>query len=493
MSLAVMKADVCLRPYQSRALERIEDARTRGVRRLLVVAPTGAGKTILIAELGRRFADGGVLVVAHRRELITQSYTKLLAAGLPESSVGVLMAHDGRRRPAAPVQVASIDTLRHRPKPPASVVIVDEAHRELSNSYVALREHYRSAFHLGFTATPYRADNRGLGEFYEELLIVATIGELIALGFLVEPRVFTVPEGDLPSLAGVRVRRGDYDARELESAVDQTRLVGNIVEHWQKRAAGLRTVAFAVSVKHSQHIVERFVASGIRAEHLDGTTPAHERDAILARLDRGETLVVSNCSVLAEGWDQPSVKCGILARPTESTGLYLQQAGRILRPFGDVGAIILDHAGCARAHQLPQHERQFSLDAKPKRKRTEADEVSIRVCDGCQAVLPGRIRVCPECGYVFVVAGRAVPDELAGELVELTASDAARSPPASRPPTKKAIREADALEGRRAAFEQMWALARGKRKTSDWAVERYAARYGAAPPDEWVESAWGAL
>jgi hypothetical protein len=202
----------------------------------------------------------------------------------------------------------------------------------------------------------------------------------------------------------------------------------------------------------------------------------------------GSVVVLGNC----EGWDQPSVKCAILARPTESTGLYLQQAGRILRPFEGVGAIILDHAGCARAHGLPQDDREFSLASKPKRKRTEADEVSIRVCDGCQAVLPGRMRVCPECGYV-VTEEREVPDEVEGELVELTRVEMTHAPPAPRPPRKKAIREAHVLEGRRAAFEQMWALARGKQKAAEWAVERYTARYGAPPPDQWLTNAWGAL
>jgi superfamily II DNA or RNA helicase len=388
------------------------------------------------------------------------------------------MASDGRRRPAAPVQVASIDTLRHRAKPLAELVIVDEAHRELAKSYADMRALYSRAVHLGFTATPYRADNRGLGEFYEELVVVASVAELIALGFLVEPRVFTVPEGELPDLRGVRVRGGDYDRAALDDAVDQQRLVGNIVEHWEKHAAGARTVAFAVSVKHSKHIVDRFSDARVAAEHLDGTTPTSERDAILKRLDRGETLVVSNCGVLCEGWDQPSVKCAILARPTKSTGLYLQQAGRILRPWNEARAVILDHAGCAREHGLPQDEREFSLEPKPKRKRGEVVDVPIRVCDGCQAVLPARLRECPECGFVFVQA-REVPNEIDGTLVEATAQRALFTTPAD--------------PARRAYFEQMRALARARRQDVDWAIGRFSAKYGAPPPSEWIANAWGAL
>jgi superfamily II DNA or RNA helicase len=451
-----------------------------------------SGKTVIAAEVvDRATARGhGTLVVAHRRELIQQTYDKLLRAGLNERQVGVVMASDARRRPMAPVQVASIDTLRHRSKPPADLVIVDECHRELARSYRELRAHYPDAIHLGFTATPYRADNRGLGEFYEDLLLVASIRELIDQGYLVEPRVFTVPPERLPNLAGVRVRAGDYAQDQLDAAVDQTTLVGDIVEHWIKHASGVRTVVFAVSVKHSKHIVERFREAGISAEHLDGTTPADERDAILTRLVSGETLVMSNVGILCEGTDLPPVKCAILARPTKSTGLYLQQAGRILRPWQGQRAIILDHAGCAREHGLPQEEREFSLEPKPKRKRGDVVQVPIRTCDGCQAVLPARLRVCPECGFFFA-GERAVPSEREGQLVLAKPGEEPGGTDEGSERRKPRGEWNRALQ--RTVFEQLWALARAKKQNALWVRERFVERYGAPPPAEWVESAWGPL
>ena len=483
---------VTLRPYQESAIRELAARIAAGRRRIVVVAATGSGKTVIFARVVADAVALGqpVLVVAHRRELIQQTYEKLLRAGLDAVQVGVLMADDARRRPTAPVQVASIDTLRHRPKPPAALVIVDEAHRELARSYREMRAHYPDAVHLGFTATPYRADNRGLGEFYDDVLLVASIRDLIAQGYLVEPHVFTVPTDRLPDLSQVRVRAGDYAQDQLDEAVDQAPLVGDIIEHWRKHALGLRTVAFAVSVKHSKHIAERFREVGLTAEHLDGTTPLPERDAMLARLERGDTLVVSNCGVLCEGWDQASVKCAILARPTKSTGLYLQQAGRILRPWQGARAVILDHAGCAREHGLPQDEREFSLAPKPKRRRGEAIEVPIRVCDGCQAVLPARVRICPECGFFFTEE-RPVPTEVEGQLVEAKAGEAAgalRDGQSGRRPKVEGDR---ALQ--RTAFEQFRALARAQRRGEAWACERFIERYGAPPPPEWVESAWGSL
>jgi superfamily II DNA or RNA helicase len=198
-------------------------------------------------------------------------------------------------------------------KPRADLVFIDECHRSLARSYVELLGHYPRAVIIGLTATPYRADGKGLGDMYDALVLVSSPRELIDHGYLVEPRVFTVPESAMPDLDGVRVRGGDYDEKALERAVDRSVLVGNIVEHWLKHAGGIRTVAFAVSVAHSRHIVERFREAGVAAEHLDGATPTTERDAILARLEEGTTTVVSNVGCLCEGYDQPAVNRALRA------------------------------------------------------------------------------------------------------------------------------------------------------------------------------------
>jgi superfamily II DNA or RNA helicase len=357
------------------------------------------------------------------------------------------------------VQVASIDTLRNRPKPPAEVVIIDEAHRALAKSYRDLAAHYVDAVQLGLTATPYRADGKGLGSAYQELVVVASPRQLIGEGYLVAPHVFTVPQEALPDLAGVPIKGGDYDESQLAAAVDRTHLVGNIVEHWRKHAGGIRTVAFAVSVAHSKHIVARFQEAGVAAEHLDGTTPGSERDAILARLDSGATQVVSNCGVLCEGWDQPAVKCAILARPTKSTGLYLQQAGRILRPWQNTQAIILDHAGCAHEHGLPDDDREFSLEGRPKRSRGGGGSAvaAVRTCGSCYAVVSALTRVCPSCGNELV----GNPEERDGALVEMNAGD---------------------FDERRSEWSRLCTIAAARRFDAGWVYHRYKERFGVAPP-----------
>jgi DNA repair protein RadD len=434
-----------LRPYQEDGIARVRAA-LEVVSRVLFVLATGGGKTVIASWIVRAAMakSPGILFVAHRRELIRQTFCKLVRNGIPIDQVGIIMGDTpaakggelfpadvasltdnelwerfGRRRPGAAVHVASIDTLRGRAKlPRVALIIIDEAHRALAASYRKLVDTYPDASVVGLTATPYRADGEGLGDLFEDLVVIASPALLIAEGFLVEPEVWTVPVGDRPDLRGVRTRAGDYVVEQLSAAVDQDGLVGNIVEHWKRRAAGVRTVAFACSVDHSKHIAARFVEAGVRAEHLDGETPTPERDAILGRLERGETLVVSNCGVLTEGWDQPAVKCAILARPTKSTGLYLQCAGRILRPWQGQKAIILDHAGCVVEHGLPQADRAFTL-AGDANKRKNAG-MGARECPECHAILPPATPQCTACGYIFpprAAEERDPIEEREGELV----------------------------------------------------------------------------
>lgn len=416
-----------LRPYQTAAIDRVRQ-RLRTCKRVLLVAPTGAGKTVIASSIMVRVHASGKRQVffAHRRELIHQTRNKLLASGVPESAIGVMMGSDRHARRDAPIQIASIDTWRNREPPPAEFVFIDEAHRSLSPSYKRASEHYlaQGAWIVGMTATPYRANGNGLGEAYDALEVVAQPPELIGAGFLVAPRILGVAPEMRPDLSEVRSSHGDYIESELNAAVNRSKLVGHIVEHWLEHAERRRTVVFAVSVEHSRAIVQRFLEAGVTAEHLDGETPQDHRDGILARVASGDTLVVSNCGVLCEGWDLPSVKCAVLARPTESKGLYLQQAGRILRPWEGVGALILDHAGNALVHGCPQDVQEFSLETKPRKKKGPGDAPS-KECPACFEIVPLSTVQCA-CGHEFPQKrerGEMIEDD--GKLVEIVAAQTA--------------------------------------------------------------------
>lgn len=420
---------VVLRPYQTDAIERVRASLRAGKRRVLLVAATGAGKTIVAASiiLGAFGKGKRALFVAHRRELINQTDDKLREANLPATSLGVIMAGDRRSNVAAPIQIASIDTLRRRDKPEADLVIVDEAHRVLAKSYRDIVGGYPDAVVLGLTATPFRRNGGGLGEVFEDLVVVATATSLMDSGYLVRPRIWTVEEALLPNLRGVRTIGGDFDEGALARATDQPKLVGSLVDQWKKRADGRRTIAFAVNVAHSKHIAHTFNAFGIAAEHVDGDTPTSERDGIFARLAAGTTLVVSQCNIATEGWDCPPVKYAILARPTKSRVLHFQMMGRVLRPWNDVGAIVLDHAGNVRRHGRPEDNDTFSLEPKPPKH----GEAPVKECPECHALVHLSYRTCPECGAEFPEPRRKLMS-VRGELVELTKAKPEERPAAMR-------------------------------------------------------------
>lgn len=425
------------RDYQLAGIKSARELIASGVTALLLVMATGGGKTVVAALVAHGAAQKRkrCLFMAPRREIVAQAYWKLVEAGVPELELGVIMA-DGviphaitrepycARRPHAPVQIASVQTLANRPLPPFDVVFVDEAHHATSPTWSRIIDHYREsgAVVIGLTATPCRADGKGLGGSFKHLHVIASFRDLAehpAGPFLVAPRTFTTPHQPDLSKVEINKKTGEYMQEGAAAAMDRRELVGDVVEHYQRLGAPRRGVVFAASVEHSKHVTEAFVAAGIRAEHLDGTTDPDERDAILARLKRGDITIVCNFGVLTEGWDEPGVSYVAIARPTKSLSLFLQMAGRGLRPApGKLDALLVDHAGNVHRFGLPQDDREWALEGLVKRKGA----VAVRTCNGCYAALPGGTRVCPECGYVFPVEERDVsePEQVDGELVEAT-------------------------------------------------------------------------
>ncbi len=406
-----------LRHYQESALGRCRQAIRDGARRVMLCAPTGSGKTVIaVAMIVGALAKGKrVLMTAHRRELIRQPFCKLLRYGVAPADIGVILAGVGAkpqgdapddssdaqlwdayaRKRQAPVQVASIATLRRRTHPPADLIIIDEAHRALCKSYRDLLELYPNAVVVGLTATPRRADGKGLSEIFEQLVTVASYKELADQGYLVEPRVFST---GTPDLSGVKTTAGDYNAGQLAERCDKAELVGDLVEHYKKLGNNAPSLAFAAGVEHSKHIAAVFNAAGIAAAHVDGSTPTAERDAIFARLSSGELRVVANCDVATEGTDLPCVATILMCRPTKSLRVYLQQAGRGSRPHGDKAFVILDHAGNALRHGLPQDEREWTLQLRKKRPAPAPVKPFAWKCDECLCLNPLRVSSCLDCG-----------------------------------------------------------------------------------------------
>jgi DNA repair protein RadD len=471
---------IVLHPFQQAAVEQVEGELAAGTAKILVVAPTGAGKTVIASDLIKRGVakHKGVLFLAHRREIIQQTSRKLHRNGV---SHGIIMAGaDGGLRPQAQVQVASIDTLRARalnrrviPLPLANIIFIDEAHHARASTYERVIDAYPNAAVIGLTATPCRGDGRGLGNVFTKLIECPQVEVLIGLGVLVRSRVYAPVD---PDLTGVRTQNGDYVINQLASRMNTDKLVGDIVTHWLSYGERRRTVVFAVDVAHSVHIRNEMIRAGVRAEHLDASTPIIEREAILAHLASGETELVTNCMVLTEGWDMPEVACCILARPTKQMGLYRQMIGRVLRAAeGKPDAIILDHSGACYRHGLPEDHVEWTLAidrraANPRHeKRKVGGEFNLRDCPECNVLMA--IPPCGHCGWMPKPRARDV--EVADGELGLVTGGRARAPlydPATC-----------------ARWHGMLAfIARDRGYKSGWTAHKYREKFGSYPP-------WGAV
>lgn len=411
-----------LRDYQVDGVTAIRAEYQRGNRRTLYVAPTGSGKTTIFAYIATQAQARAqrVWILAHRVELVDQISASLANFGTPHAFIaaGYPVSH------RAPVQVCSVFTLAkrlHKVEPP-DLIIVDEAHHATADTtWGKVLASFPRARVLGVTATPIRLDGTGLRDCFDVMVIGPTVADLTARGALVPLKAFAPA---LVSTEGLHTRAGEFIASELAERADNTTVTGDAVAHYNRLAAGKAAVAFCVSVQHAKHVADSFSAAGIPAQSVDGTMDRALRRTIVQAFTSGALRVLTSCDLVSEGFDVPRIECGISLRPTQSEGLWLQQVGRILRPFpGKSHAILLDHAGNIQRHGLPEDPRDWTLDGKvagAKRAANELPDLHVRICVKCFAAVKSIYQTCPNCGHVFPVIARTVDVE-AGELAEVTA------------------------------------------------------------------------
>lgn len=385
-----------LRDYQERALGNVQKAAREGVRRPLVVHPTGTGKTVTFgAAVDRRRDEGRSLIMVHRDELASQTIEKI-GWQAPELSTGLVKAESNEV--GADVVIASVQT-GSRDKRLAQLVesqekygafgtiVVDEAHHAPAPTWTKMLTGL-GAFNpygplaIGFTATPERDNGKTLG-VWEKVVDYMSIREAIYKGYLVPILPAVVIETKM-DMGRVRKTGGDYSdgdlGRELEDsgAIDQ--MADAVIEHARER----KGVAFLPTVRTSEMLAEALRARGIRAEHVDGATETTERRAILARLKTGETQWVTNCAVLTEGFDEPSIECVMVGRPTKFHGLYVQMVGRGTRLFpGKKDLLVIDVVGASQRHELVGVV-DLGLDLDDPRKKKGEEETEKQACPTCQ-------------------------------------------------------------------------------------------------------------
>jgi superfamily II DNA or RNA helicase len=394
-----------LRPYQTGAIDSTFDAWfNRGLHSVAGVLPTGAGKTPVLAGVADRWTSmpgherDRVLVLAHRTELIEQAADKIRSVA-PRLSVGIVKAE--RNETLAQIVVGSVQTLASEPRRRmlrgVGLVMVDECHHAAAVSYRSVMAHYGvgqsgGARALGVTATLSRGDGKALGDVWQDVVFEQSIADMVRDGWLIRPRGIRVWVDDL-DLSRVRQSRGDYSEGDLGRAIEESQTPAAVAKALTEHAPSDPTIVFAPTVASAEAIRLAIAEAGFTTALVHGAMPVDDRRRALADFRARRVQVLCNCMVLTEGTDLPLATCCVIARPTKHHGLYIQMAGRVLRPNpGKTYAIILDVVGATQKHSLQAHVELFGDeldDVNPKAAKAEPVEDELSEVETLDDVLAG--------------------------------------------------------------------------------------------------------
>lgn len=300
----------------------------------------------------------------------------------------------------------------------ANGLAVHNCHHASANTWRKLIAALPDAVVIGLTATPARLGGQSLGDIFQSMILGPSVKDLISWGNLAPFKYYAPPVA--ADLTGLRVQYGDFVQSEVAVRVDKSEIIGDLIAQYKKLAPGMRAVCYCVSVAHSQHTAAMFDEAGIPAAHIDGESHDTIRRAAIEDFRAGKIKVLCNVDLISEGFDVPAMEAVILARPTQSLTLHVQQSMRPMRPDKnnpDKVAVIIDHVGNVYRHGLPDEVREWTLEPS-KKKKSAASEFPIKQCPKCYAAhRPAPI--CPVCGYKYPVAERSGPKERKGELTEV--------------------------------------------------------------------------
>lgn len=361
-----------LRPYQQEAKDAIFEQWDNGVKKTLLVLPTGCGKTVVFAKVTEDCVRQGnrVLILAHRGELLDQAADKLMkTTGLGcalEKAENTCLGSWFR------VVVGSVQTLMRQkrldqfPEDFFDTIIIDEAHHCISDSYQKVLKHFPDAQILGVTATPDRGDMQNLGQFFESLAYEYTLPKAIKEGYLTPIKALTIPlKIDMSS---VSVQAGDFKISDIGTALDP--YLEGIAEEMKKYCSDKKTVVFLPLVKTSQKFRDLLNEHGFQTAEVNGNS--HDRAEILADFEEGKYNVLCNSMLLTEGWDCPSVDCIVVLRPTKVRSLYCQMVGRGTRLFpGKDHLLLLDFLWHTERHELCHPASLICSNEEVAQKMTE--------------------------------------------------------------------------------------------------------------------------
>lgn len=446
-----------MRPYQQNAIDEVYAQWGLGKRFVVLVMPTGSGKASVLCEIARLEANRGqrILITAHRSELISQLSNTLARNGLRHAIIAAQstikyaarlhMEEHGQNfyDPSARITVASVQSVKQKhidelkPYKDRLTIIGDEFHHYTRDSQtwggVFTPLDQSGAKGLGLTATPCRADGKGLSresDGYGDALVVGpTMRDLISMGYLSDYKIYCPPTDLRLDRVGVSKTTGDYAEKELKEEIGKSHIVGDIVEHYLKIAPGKRGVTFTVGVDMAEQVAEQYRSRGVPAVAVSGRMSDHERIQALRDIASGKILQIVNDSVLTEGTDVSSLEVVSFARPTQSYALYCQMFGRGTRTSpatGKTHLTVIDAVSNVLRHGLPDAPREWSLDRR-ERRSGKSEPSTVRVCTACTAVYERYLDACPDCGEpVPKPAVRSGPEYVDGDLLELDAATLAQ-------------------------------------------------------------------
>ena len=392
-----------LRDYQIDVYRKTVDAFRQGYKRPLVCLPCGGGKSYLFAEMAKN-TRGEVLILTHRRELLSQHNELLSGLGI-NARVSMVLTEANRlgqyQRPA--------------------LIITDEAHLSRSNSWMKVLDYYNT-FTVGFTATPVRLDGKPLGDMYDTLI------EGVSVKWLIENKRLAPFEYYAPmtiDVDNVRKVAGDYVVSDLERIMNEKAIYSNAIDSYKRLANGEKTIAYCVSVKHAETLAEQFRNAGYSATSISAGTP--NREQIMDNFRNGKITVLCNVGIISEGISINDVTCCLLLRPTESIALGIQQMMRCMRYAQGKTAKIIDCAGNFMRVGLPDEDREWSITAsakKPESMNSDGD-FTVRVCRKCFKTFK-TAPVCPYCGEVYQLSPREIKAHEDIELKRITEEEMQR-------------------------------------------------------------------
>lgn len=378
------------------------------------IAPTGAGKTLMLSAVAGEFLKGNskALILAHRDELTSQNEKKFLRIN-PEISTSVF---DAKRKSFAGQAVfGMVQTLSRRENleliPIIHLLVIDEGHHSVSPSYRniinGIKEKNPSVLVYGVTATPNRGDKKDLGDIFSNVADQITISELIASGHLVRPKTYIIDVGTQSDLKNVKKTAGDFDMAAVEKIMNKLPITEEVFAKWHELAGNRKTVIFCSTIDHAKSVAKVFNSKGVKTVFISGELSDSERKSVLSEFEQGDAQVIVNVAVLTEGWDYQPTSCVVLLRPSSFKSTMIQMIGRGLRVVDNElypetikeDCIVLDFGTSSLIHGSLEVDVDLSI-AKTQKKKSEPRFQ--KQCPSCSMLIPSASNSCPLCDYEFV-------------------------------------------------------------------------------------------